>query len=158
MSLNKNKRMLQLKFIASIFNMSLQEIRDTLGFETLTMIFRRVGEKAAENIVKRLTGKFTSIEEFCSLLVDDVFAPVIGEDMASYAIDNDKITFTLKACPYKKAGGYPIQDMSFFCHYTEGLIDHAVKTAFPSKSFFTEPVHLISQAGCEECVFDISLG
>ena len=39
-----NKRLNQLKFISSIFQMSLKEIKETLGFETLTMIFRRVGE------------------------------------------------------------------------------------------------------------------
>ena len=56
------KRFGQLKFIASIFNLSLKEIKETLGPETLTMIFRRVGETSGENIAKRLKGKFGSVE------------------------------------------------------------------------------------------------
>ena len=153
MANNRNKRINQLKFIANIFKMSLQEIKETLGFETLTMIFRRVGEAAAEKIVKRLNGKYTSVDEFCNLIITQVIEPVIGEGKGGYKVDGNKITFELQACPYKKAGGFPIKDMEFFCHYTEGLFDESLKLAFPDKNFYMEPKDLISK-DCASCVFD----
>jgi hypothetical protein len=148
-----NKRIMQLKFIANIFKMSLNEIKETLGFETLTMIFRRVGEAAAASIVERLKGKYNTIDEFCALIISNVMEPVIGESKASFNIDGNKISITLDACPYKKAGGFPITEMDFFCHYTEGLIDESLKLAFPDKTFFTEPGDLIS-GKCKSCTFE----
>ena len=147
------KRVRQLKFIANIFQRSLKEIKDTLGFETLTMIFRRVGEAAAEDIVHKLKGKYTTVEEFCNLLVSDVITPVIGENKGSVVVNGNKIDIELDACPYKKAGGFPIKEMEFFCHYTEGLLDAALQLAFPDKQFFMEPKELIAN-GCKKCVFE----
>ena len=133
--------------------MSLKEIKDTLGFETLTMIFRRVGEAAAEDIYSNLKGKYTTVEEFCNLLVSDVIAPVIGENKGSVQVTGNKIDIELDACPYKKAGRFPIQDMEFFCHYTEGLLDTALQLAFPDKHFYMEPKELIAK-GCTKCIFE----
>jgi len=94
------KRLNQLKFIANIFNMSLKEIKDTLGFETLTMIFRRVGEASAENIVKRFTGQYKTPEEFCGLLIKNVIEPVIGSNMGSAVVDGNNIKISLKEWQY----------------------------------------------------------
>ncbi len=152
-----SKRIQQLKFIASIFNYSMKEIRETLGFETLTMIFRRVGEEVADHIVKRLEGKYESVEDFCNLLINEVINPVIG-DKGSFTVDGDNVTIKLGACPYKKAGGFPIQDMSFFCDYTEGLIDTAFQKAFPDKNYFTELKQSLGRnPECSECVFNASI-
>ena len=148
---------MQLKFIANIFQYSLQEIKETLGYEALTMILRRVGERVGENIVNRLEGKYASVEEFCNLLITDVIAPVVGDDKATADIRGDNVIFKLDTCPYK-AAGFPIQDMSFFCEYTEGLIENALQCAFPGKNYQLEyPVDsLISKEGCKTCVFKIN--
>lgn len=148
-----SKRLKQLKFIANIFQMSLKEIKETLGFETLTMIFRRVGEAAAEDITKNFKGRYNTVEEFGELLIKEVIEPIIGENNGKLVVDNDKIIIRLKACPYKTAGRFPIKDMEFFCHYTEGLFDTALKLAFPDKTFMIEPKELIAE-GCSECVFE----
>ncbi|MHA1732297.1 MAG: hypothetical protein ACTSU5_10150 [Promethearchaeota archaeon] len=148
-----SKRIKQLKFISSIFNLSLKEMKETLGFETLTMIFRRVGEGIAESIVDRLKGKYDSVEEFCDLLVNTVINPVI-DDKGSFTVDGNKVTLKLGACPYKKAAGFPVKDMSWFCDYTEGLIDTSFKLAFPGKNWLVDTKETIAKnPGCAECVF-----
>ncbi len=154
MSLNESKRINQLKFIASIFSMSLHEIKEIMGFETLTMIFRRVGEVAGSNVVKRLKGKYNTVEEFAKLLISHVIEPVIGDGKSTASITGNKVVITLGACPYKNAG-FPIKDMSWFCEYTEGLFDNAMKAAFPDKKIETVSSDRISK-NCETCKFDIT--
>ncbi len=154
MSLNESKRINQLKFIASIFSMSLHEIKEIMGFETLTMIFRRVGEAAGNNVVKRLKGKYNSVEEFTKLLMSSVIGPVLGEGKSKVSVAGNKVTISLGACPYKNAG-FPIKDMSWFCEYTEGLFDSAMKAAFPDKKVETVSSDRISK-NCATCKFDIS--
>jgi len=146
---------MQLKFIATIFDLSLKEIKDTLGFETLTMIFRRVGETTAESIMKRLEGKYKSEKEFGEKLLEAYFWPIIGKENAKLSIEGNVITIELLNCPYKKAG-FPIKDSSFFCDYTQGLVDVAFKKAFPSKKFdFNPPTELLAKEGCKRCFFKI---
>lgn len=153
---NQNKRLMQLKFIANIFDVSLKEIKDTLGYETLTMIFRRVGETTAESILKRLEGKYTDEKEFLEKLLETYFWPIIGKENAKFTVEGNEITIELLNCPYKKAG-FPIKDMSFFCDYTQGLLDVAIKKAFPNKNFeFNIPSELISKEGCNRCFFKIA--
>ncbi len=154
MSLNESKRINQFKFIATIFSMSLHEVKEIMGFETLTMIFRRVGEAAGNNVVKRLKGKYNSVEEFAKLLMSDVIEPVLGEGTSQVSVVGNKVTINLGACPYKNAG-FPIKDMSWFCEYTEGLFDSAVKVAFPDKKVETVSSDRISK-NCATCKFDIS--
>ncbi len=154
MSLNESKRINQLKFIASIFSMSLHEIKEIMGFETLTMIFRRVGEAAGNNVVKRLKGKYNSVEEFTKLLMSSVIGPVLGEGKSKVSVAGNKVTISLGACPYKNAG-FPIKDMSWFCEYTEGLFDSAMKAAFPDRKVETVSSDRISK-NCATCKFDIS--
>ncbi|MHA1371464.1 MAG: hypothetical protein ACTSWN_12225 [Promethearchaeota archaeon] len=147
------RRFKQLKFISSIFNFSIEEIRFTLGDEALSMIMRRVGERIGENIAQRI--KATGIAEFCTKVVQDVFFPVIGENKASCTIEGNTIEFTINVCPYKQAG-FKIKELGFFCHYTEGLIETAIKNKFPEEKFVIEPPkELISRDGCNKCVFVI---
>lgn len=145
-------RLKQLKFISNIFQISLNAIKDTLGFETLTMIFRRVGEDSAVNVVKRLKGKYNSLQEFSDLLIKEVISPVIGENKGRIKVEGNKIIIELDACPYKTSGGFPIKDMDFFCHYTEGLFDYAYQQAFPDKKFELKIDGLIS-GSCDKCTF-----
>ena len=147
-----SKRLRQLKFIASIFNQSLKEIKETLGFETLTMIFRRVGESSAEQIVERLKGRYNTPEEFGNIMIKEVIEPVIGDGKGKITVNGGQVEIVLEACPYKKAGGFPIKEMEFFCHYTEGLFDNAFKLAFPELNMEITPKELISQS-CTQCVF-----
>lgn len=150
-----DKRRIQLKFISNIFNMSLKEIKDTLGFETLTMIFRRVGEESGKNVVKKMKGRYQTPEQFLALLLKEVIEPVIDVGQAKFEINGNNVKIELDACPYKKAGGFPIQDMSFFCDYTEGLFDTALKEAFPDRKFIMDmPKDLISKPGCKQCIFN----
>ena len=150
-----NDRFMALKFIANIFQFSLEEIKETLGPEALTMIMRRVGESVGEKISIRLKGKYTTVEQFCGLLAKDVIEPVIGTDKVKVVVEGDDIKFILDSCPYKKAG-FPIQSMDFFCHYTEGLLDNSLKKAFPDMKISVETTgELISKPGCAQCVFKI---
>ncbi|MCF2138679.1 MAG: hypothetical protein K9W44_01325 [Candidatus Lokiarchaeota archaeon] len=149
----KNNRLNQLKFISNIFQMSLKEIKDTLGFETLTMIFRRVGEAAADLMVPKLEGKYSTMDEFANLLITYIVEPILGPNQGKIQINENKIDIQLNACPYKRAGHFPIQDMDFFCHYTEGLFDQAFKLAFPDKNFDMEAKELIAK-GCKHCIFE----
>ncbi len=150
-----SKRIMQLKFIANIFNLSLKQIEDTLGFEALTMIFRRVGEDIAENIVNRMQGKYNSVEEFAKMLVEDVIDPIIGEKQGIAIVEGNKVTITLKACPYKRAAGFPIKDMSWFCDYTEGLLHNAFDLAFPGVVEL-ETLQTVARDECKECKFVVS--
>ena len=151
----QKKRLMQLKFIANIFESSLKEIKDTLGYEALTMIFRRVGEATAEKLMKQPEGKYTNEQEFGEKMLESFFWPIIGKENAKFTITGDTITVELLNCPYKKAG-FPIKDMSFFCDYTQGLVDAILKLAFPSKRFdFNVPTEIISKEGCERCLFKI---
>jgi len=154
MSLNESKRINQLKFIASIFSMSLHEINEIMGFETLTMIFRRVGEAAGNNVVKRLKGKYNSVEDFAKLLISHVIEPVLGGGKSTVQVEGNKVTINLGACPYKNAG-FPIKNMSWFCEYTEGLFDSAMRGAFPDKKIETISGDRISQ-NCATCKFDLT--
>lgn len=149
----KNNRLNQLKFISNIFQMSLKEIKDTLGFETLTMIFRRVGESQAEILVSKLKGKYHNMEEFAHLLIYHAIEPILGKEKGKITISGNKIEIELEDCPYKKAGHFPIQDMDFFCHYTEGLFHEAFALAFPETTFDMEVKDLISK-GCKSCTFE----
>lgn len=133
--------------------MSLKEIKDTLGFETLTMIFRRVGEAAADLMVPKLEGKYSTMDEFANLLITYIVEPILGPNQGKIQINENKIDIQLNACPYKRAGHFPIQDMDFFCHYTEGLFDQAFKLAFPDKNFDMEAKELIAK-GCKHCIFE----
>ncbi len=146
---------MQLKFIANIFQFSLEEIKMTLGEEALTMIMRRVGESVGERIAARLKGKYANVQEFCNMLIKDVIEPVVGEGMAKASVEGNNIKYVLGSCPYKKAG-FPISKMGFFCDYTEGLFDRSIKAAFPGAKYQMEPPKdLISKEGCTSCVFNI---
>jgi hypothetical protein len=119
------------------------------------MIFRRVGETVGEKVVERFKGKYASVEEFCNLIISNVIGPVIGMDQVHCNHEDNKLVFVLDTCPYKKAG-FPIKDMSFFCDYTEGLLDTAVSMAFPGKTFEMVPKDLIS-GDCASCTFEINI-
>ncbi|GAB4321342.1 MAG: hypothetical protein Kow0069_25570 [Promethearchaeota archaeon] len=152
----RDRRIRQLKFIATIFEHSLLEIADTLGYEALTMIFRRVGERVGETVAKRLEGRHSSVEQFCDLLVHDVINPVIGGEGSCDHLGGGRVLIKLGACPYKKAAGFPVRDMSWFCDYTEGLIDAAFGRAFPEANLTVRLDESIARNdGCQTCRFSV---
>ena len=149
------KRFMQLKFISSIYNKSLEEIELVMGPETLTMLMRRIGENTAEDYIKLIKGKFNSLNDLVEVIVSDVLTPVIGKGKASSNAAENKVLITLNACPYKNAG-FKINKMPFFCHYTEGLIFHLIELAFPEKKVEITPKSTIA-GGAPSCVFEITI-
>jgi hypothetical protein len=79
---------------------------------------------------------------------------VLGGGKSTVVVVGNKVTINLGACPYKNAG-FPIKDMSWFCEYTEGLFDSAMKAAFPDKKIETVSGDRIS-TNCAACKFDIN--
>ena len=154
MSESLMKKFKALNFVGNIFKMSIGEIEETLGYETLTMIFRRVGERSAEIITKRLEGKYTTGAEFAELIVKTVIIPVLGEGNASSKEVDGKVKIIFNQCPYQESGKFILEDAAYFCHYTEGLIDHAFKLAFPDKTVLTTPIELLANK-CSKCEFDV---
>jgi predicted hydrocarbon binding protein len=148
----------QLKFIASVFKMVIAESNNVMGPETIQTIFRLIGEHQGEAIERRLRLKYKTDnwkpEEFAEHFIKDVVEPALGGDgMASYKINNDEITVTVKVCPFK-AANLKISD-HLFCTYTEGMIDQAFKKALKNKSEFMTD-HLIADRE-SECVFKITV-
>ncbi len=108
----------------------------------------------SENPGKRLKGKYNSVEDFAKLLMSSVIEPVLGEGTSTVTVAGNKVNINLGACPYKNAG-FPIKDMSWFCEYTEGLFDSAMKSAFPDKKVETISSDRISK-NCTNCKFELS--
>jgi predicted ArsR family transcriptional regulator len=151
-----DKRMNQLKFIASMFKMSMNEFNNVMGPESIQTIFRLIGEKQGEAIEKRLREKYGvenwTPEKLSELLIKDVFEPAIGEENAEIIIQGDEMIVKVKACPFKKAG-IRIED-KFYCTYTEGLIDTVSKLTLQETDFKTE---LLQSDGKDCCTFKIKI-
>lgn len=149
-----DKRTRQLKFIASMFKMSIDEFNNVMGPETIQTIFRLIGESQGKLIEERLKKKYKgeswTPEKLSESLVKDVFEPAMGENSAEIDIKGNEMMITIKACPFKKAG---IKiDNKFYCTYTEGLIDTVAKLALQNTEFSTE---LLQSDGKDCCKFKV---
>ena len=151
-----DKRINQLKFIASMFKMSMDEFNNVMGPESIQTIFRLIGENQGTAIEKRLKEKYKvdswTPEKLSELLIKDVFEPAIGEDSAEIDVAGNEMTVKIKACPFSKAG-IKIDD-KFYCTYTEGLIDTVSKLALKDTEFKTE---LLQSDGKDCCQFKITI-
>jgi predicted hydrocarbon binding protein len=149
-----DKRINQLKFIAAMFKMSMDEFNNVMGPESIQTIFRLIGENQGKAIQKRLKEKYKvdnwTPEKLSELLIKDVFEPAIGEDSAEINVGGNELTVKIKACPFSKAG-INIDD-KFYCTYTEGLIDTVSKLALKNTEFKTE---LLQSEGKDYCQFKI---
>ncbi len=149
-----DKRINQLKFIVSMFKMSMNEFNNVMGPESIQTIFRLIGENQGTAIEKRLKEKYKvdnwTPEKLSELLIKDVFEPAIGEDSAEINVTGNELTVKIKACPFHKAG-IKIDD-KFYCTYTEGLIDTVSKLALKDTEFKTE---LLQSEGKDCCQFKI---
>ena len=150
-----DKRINQLKFIASMFKMSMDEFNNVMGPESIQTIFRLIGENQGAAIEKRLKEKFKveswTPEKLSELLIKDVFETAIGEGSAEIDVAGNELTVKIKVCPFSKAG-IKIDD-KFYCTYTEGLIDTVSKLALKDTEFNTE---LLQSDGKDCCQFKIT--
>jgi len=144
-----------LKFIASMFRMSMEEFNNVMGPETIQTIFRLLGEKIGESVEKRIKEKYNvntwTPELFAEKFVSDVLIPALGPGGAEINVDGSNLNVVLKVCPFKKAG----IDISnkFYCTYTEGLIETAAKKALGNVEL--KSLKLRSIDDCD-CTFNVS--
>ncbi|MBD3196448.1 MAG: hypothetical protein GF317_15420 [Candidatus Lokiarchaeota archaeon] len=155
--MDKNgKELDQLKFIASMFRMAMQEFNNVMGPESIRTIFRLIGERQGESVEKRMREKFNikewTPELFAEKFVKDVLDPALGENQSVIEIEGNDLIVKVNVCPFKRAG----IDISnkYYCTYTEGLIDYAAKRAFGNVEF--KALDLISnENSC--CEFKLSI-
>jgi predicted ArsR family transcriptional regulator len=155
--MDRDKRRLgQLKFIASMFQLVMKELDNVMGPESIRTIFRLIGERQGEEIEKRMKDKFRvddwTPEKFAEKLIQDVFDPALGEGQAEIKIEGEDLIISLGVCPFKRAG----IDTSnkFYCTYTEGLIETVADKALGGVTFKSED--LISE-GKPCCTFKLKL-
>ena len=133
-----------LKFIATMFKMAIAEIGNIMGEESLSTIFRLMGEKVGENVAGRINAK--TPEEFVTKMKTDVLEPALGAGNAELTVNGDEISVILKACPFQRAG----IDISnkFYCTYTEGLVETAALKAFPNIEFKSLKLRAVDNCDC----------
>ena len=145
------KRLNQLKFIATMFHKAMAEFDKIMGKETIQAIFRLMGEEVGVAVEKRLHEKYNidkwTPQDFIEKLVADVLDPVLGEGGAEINLDGNKIDVILKVCPFKKAG----IDISntYYCTYTEGMIETAVDNALSNIDFRTLKLRAVDNCDCQ---------
>ncbi len=150
MSERLKERLMQLKFISSMFSMAMDEFNNVMGPESIQTIFRLMGEKVGESVEKRIKQKYKvdswTPELFAEKFVSDVLEPAMGEGEAEISINGNELSVILKLCPFKKAG---IKiDNKFFCTYTEGLLETAAKKAFPDVEFRSIKLRAVDNCDC----------
>ena len=122
----------KLKFISSVFKMSILEMNNIMGPETIKTVYRLIGERIGNNVVDRMKSKFNisewTPENFSEALAKDVLEPVLGEGGAELTAEGGNVRVKLNVCPFEKAD----MDIShlFYCTYTEGLLETAAIKAF----------------------------
>ncbi|MHA1652100.1 MAG: methanogen output domain 1-containing protein [Candidatus Helarchaeota archaeon] len=146
----------QLKFIASLFKMIIEESLNVMGPETVQTLFRLIGERQGERVEKRLKTQFKidkwTPEDFAIKFIKEVIEPALGEGQAEYNKENDDIIINIKICPFQQAN----IDVSgkLYCTYTQGLVEQAFTKAIGKITFKTE--QLIAE-NKPNCIFRISL-
>lgn len=150
MSERLKQRLMQLKFISSMFSMAMDEFANVMGPETIQTIFRLMGEKIGETVEGRVKEKYKidswTPELFAEKFVTDVLEPALGEGEAEITINGSELNVVLKLCPFKKAGTKI--DNKFYCTYTEGLIETAAKKAFPNIEFKSIKLRAVDNCDC----------
>ena len=143
-----------LRFIASIFKLTTQEILNVMGPESVQTLFRLIGENQGEAVEKRLRKKYNitdwKLDQFAECLTKDVLSPALGEGQVKYTIENGDLTLKIGVCPFERAN-MKISD-KLYCTYTEGMIETAFKKAMKDIEF--KPEALIADKK-EQCVFKI---
>ena len=146
----KTKTIGELKFIASMFRMAMEEFDNVMGTETIQTIFRLIGENQGTSVEKRLREKHNidkwTTELFAEKFGKDVLDPALGEGNYEIKVESDGLSVLLKVCPFQRAG----IDISnkFYCTYTEGLIETVVAKAFEGVSFTSEKLRATDNCDC----------
>jgi hypothetical protein len=150
MSERLKQRLKQLKFISSMFSMAMDEFDNVMGPETIQTIFRLIGERQGEAVEKRLKEKYGidkwTPELFAEKLTNDVIDPAVGTGASEVSIDGNELNVTIKDCPFKRAG-IKISN-KFYCTYTEGLIETAVKQALGNIEFKSLKLRAVDNCDC----------
>ncbi len=140
----------QLKFIASMFRMAMEELNNVMGPESLQTIFRLMGERVGERVEKRLKKEYKikdwKPEQFAEVFVKDILNTAIGEGGAEINFKNNELLVKINVCPFQRAG-INISN-KFFCTYTEGLIETAAKKALGNLIFKNESLKSNGQSSC----------
>jgi len=146
----------QLKFIASMFKMCMQEFYNVMGPESIQTIFRLIGERQGATVEQRMRERYNvdswTPQKFAELIVKDVFDPALGTGNSEVKIEGDEIIIIFKVCPFDRAG----IDISskFFCTYTEGLVETSLAKAFGNIETVKEE---LKSDGAPECIFRIKI-
>lgn len=141
----------KLKFISSIFKMSINEMNNIMGPETIKTVYRLIGERIGEGVAGRIAKKFNisdfTPENFSEALLKDVLEPVLGAGGAELTPEGGNIRVKLNVCPFEKAD----MDIAhkFYCNYTEGLIETAAKKAFGNAELETITLKADGKSCCE---------
>lgn len=145
------ERLRQLKFIASMFKMGMEQFDNVMGPESIQTIFRLIGENQGEAIEKRLKQKYKidnwTMELFAEKLQNDVLDPALGEGQSEIKVEKNGLTVKMQVCPFKKAG----IDITgkYFCTYTEGLIETVAKLALGDGEFTSVKLRSVDNCDCE---------
>ena len=134
-----------------MFKMAITEIDRIMGHESLQTIFRLMGESVGESVSKRIDAK--TPEDFASKFQKNVLEPALGAGGAEVTVSGDEISVIVKVCPFQQAG----IDISnkFYCTYTEGLIETAVKNSLGKAELVSEKLRAVDKC---DCSFKIKLG
>ena len=133
-----------------MFSLAMDEFNNVMGPETIQTIFRLIGERQGEAVEKRLKEKYGidkwTLEGFAEKLATDVIDSAVGTGASEIKISGNELTVTIKDCPFKRAG-IKISNM-FFCTYTEGLIETAVKHALDTIEFKSLKLRAVDNCDC----------
>lgn len=141
---NDKDRLSQLKFIASMFRLSMKEISNIMGEESVQVIYRLLGENVGELLSKRI--KADKDNPFDKKLLKFVFDPALGEGGAEISQEGNIITVILKVCPFKRAGINISK--KYYCNYTEGLIETVAKNTLGDIEFKSEKLRATDKCDC----------
>jgi len=145
------ERLKQLKFIATMFQMAMEEISNVMGEESVQVIYRLLGERIGKEVGARI--KTDDPKLFADRFVKSILEPAIGTGNAEITVDGKNLSVNLKVCPFQEAG----IDIStkFFCTYTEGLLETAAKESFGNVSFKSDKLRAVDKC---DCSFTIQVG
>jgi len=145
------RRVKQLKFLASMFKMAMEEFDKVMGPETIQTIFRLIGENQGVYFQKMIKEKYHidkwDLQKIAELLNKEVLIPALGENQATVIVSGNTLKVIINSCPFKRAG-IPISN-KYYCTYTQGLVETIAKEALGKIKFNTNTLRAIDKCDCE---------
>ncbi|MEM2135535.1 MAG: methanogen output domain 1-containing protein [Candidatus Jordarchaeaceae archaeon] len=143
------------KFSGTVFKNVIARLEETMGAGTIRAVFRLVGRdlgrKAAERIKKKHKISSCSLGEYAKILVEEVIAPVTGNDGVTLKESPDNVEIDITVCPFERMG-FDISN-KFYCTYTESLIGRVVEEKFGKEAIIK--INSLKSAGHDKCSFQI---